>query len=190
VRIVPSTSTPIIDLKDARTFVEQHGLPIIIKAAHGGGGRGMRVVKSLSELDENFQRATSEAKAAFGNGEVFIEKFVERPRQVQILGDHHKDVVHLYERDCSVQRRHQKVIEIAPAPHLPTKIRDAITADAVKLARHVGYQNAGTVEFLVDKDGNHFFIEVNARLQVEHTVTEEVTGIDLVQRQIRDARST
>ena len=140
VRIVAGTSTPIIDLKDAKTFVEQHELPIIFKAAHGGGGRGMRVVKSLSELDESFQRATSEAKAAFGNGEVFIEKFVEKPRhiEVQILGDHYKNVVHLYERDCSVQRRHQKVVEIAPAPSLDSKLRDKMTADAVKLAKHVG----------------------------------------------------
>jgi len=149
----------------------------------------MRVVKSLSELEESFQRATSEAKAAFGNGEVFIEKFIERPRhiEVQIIGDHYKNVSHLYERDCSVQRRHQKVVEIAPAPNLDTKLRDKMTADAVKLAKHVGYQNAGTVEFLLDKSGKHYFIEVNARLQVEHTVTEEVTGIDLVQSQIRVA---
>lgn len=145
----------------------------------GGGGRGMRVVRSMDELEENFQRATSEAKSAFGNGELFIEKFIERPRhiEVQILGDHYNNVVHLYERDCSVQRRHQKVIEIAPAHSLAPEIRDRITADAVKLAKHVGYQNAGTVEFLLDKSGQHYFIEVNARLQVEHTVTEQITGI-------------
>ena len=149
----------------------------------------MRVVKSMSELEENFQRATSEAKAAFGNGEVFIEKFIEKPRhiEVQILGDHHSNVIHLFERDCSVQRRHQKVVEIAPAPHLDHRTRDKMTSDAVKLARHVGYQNAGTVEFLLDKSGKHYFIEVNARLQVEHTVTEEVTGVDLVQSQIKVA---
>lgn len=137
---MPGTSQPIINLKDAKIFVEKHGLPIIFKAAHGGGGRGMRVVKSLSELEENFQRATSEAKAAFGNGEVFIEKFVEKPRhiEVQIIGDHHKNVVHLFERDCSVQRRHQKVVEIAPAPFLSSSIRDLITNDAVKLAKFVG----------------------------------------------------
>ena len=149
----------------------------------------MRIVKSLSELEENFQRAYSEAKSAFGNGELFIEKFVEKPRhiEVQILGDHHNNVVHLYERDCSVQRRHQKVVELAPAPSLDTKIRNNILNDAIKLAKHVGYQNAGTVEFLVDKNGNHYFIEVNARLQVEHTVTEEITGVDLVQSQIKVA---
>ena len=149
----------------------------------------MRVVRSMDELEENFQRATSEAKSAFGNGAVFIEKYIEKPRhiEVQILGDHANNVVHLFERDCSVQRRHQKVVEIAPAPSLPAALRDRITADAVRLAKHVGYQNAGTVEFLLDKEGNHYFIEVNARLQVEHTVTEEVTGIDLVQSQIRIA---
>ncbi len=149
----------------------------------------MRVVKSMSELEESFQRATSEAKAAFGNGEVFIEKFIEKPRhiEVQIIGDHYKNASHLYERDCSVQRRHQKVVEIAPAPKLDSRLRDQMTSDAVKLAKHVNYQNAGTVEFLLDKHGKHYFIEVNARLQVEHTVTEEVTGIDLVQSQIRVA---
>ena len=138
---------------------------------------------------ENFTRASSEAKSAFGNGEMFIEKFIEKSRhiEVQILGDFYNNVVHLYERDCSVQRRHQKVLEIAPAPSLPAELRDRITADAVKLARHVGYQNAGTVEFLLDKSGKHYFIEVNARLQVEHTVTEEITGVDLVQSQIKVA---
>ena len=119
------TEKAITDLKDARQFVEEHELPVIFKAAHGGGGRGMRVVKSLSELDESFRRATSEARAAFGNGEVFIEKFIERPRhiEVQILGDHHSGVSHLYERDCSVQRRHQKVLEIAPAPNLSPQVQ-------------------------------------------------------------------
>lgn len=183
------TEKAIIDLKDARSFVEEHELPVIFKAAHGGGGRGMRVVKSLAELDESFTRATSEAKSAFGNGEVFIEKFIEKPRhiEVQILGDNHLNVSHLYERDCSVQRRHQKVLEIAPAPNLSAESRDRMLDDAVKLAKHVGYQNAGTVEFLLDGQGKHYFIEVNARLQVEHTVTEEITGVDLVQSQIKVA---
>jgi pyruvate carboxylase len=136
-----------------------------------------------------FKMASSEAAAAFGNGAMFIEKFVESPRhiEVQILGDQAGNVIHLYERDCSVQRRHQKVIEIAPAPNLDPKVRDRMTADAVKLAKSVGYSNAGTVEFLLDQSGNYFFIEVNARLQVEHTVTEEVTGVDLVQSQIKIA---
>lgn len=189
VRIMAGTEKAIIDLKDARLFVEEHELPVIFKAAHGGGGRGMRIVKSLSELDESFIRATSEAKSAFGNGEVFIEKYIEKPRhiEVQILGDHHGDVSHLFERDCSVQRRHQKVLEIAPAPNLPESVRNLMTDDAIKLAKHVNYQNAGTVEFLLDAQGKHYFIEVNARLQVEHTVTEEVTGVDLVQSQIKIA---
>lgn len=136
-----------------------------------------------------FQRASSEAKAAFGNGAMFIEKFIERPRhiEVQLLGDKAGNVVHLYERDCSVQRRHQKVVEIAPAPRLAKDVRDRMTANAVRLAKHVGYENAGTVEFLADDTGNFYFIEVNARLQVEHTVTEEITGIDLVQSQIKIA---
>ncbi|CAF0720897.1 unnamed protein product [Brachionus calyciflorus] len=188
-KIIPGTANPINNVEDAKKFAQEHGLPIIFKAAHGGGGRGMRVVKSMDELEENFQRATSEAKSAFGNGDVFIEKFIEKPRhiEVQIMGDKYNNVVHLYERDCSVQRRHQKVVEIAPAPCLPSEIRDRITQDAVRLAQHVGYQNAGTVEFLLDQSGQHYFIEVNARLQVEHTVTEEITGVDLVQTQIRVA---
>ena len=141
----------------------------------------------MKELEENFERASSEALSAFGNGAMFIERFIEHPRhiEVQILGDNYGNVVHLYERDCTVQRRHQKIIEIAPSPNLNPVIRQKILSDAVKLAKHVGYQNAGTVEFLLDEDGTYYFIEVNARLQVEHTVTEEITGIDLVQKQIR-----
>lgn len=177
-KLIPGTNSPILAVEEAKRFAEEHGFPIILKAAYGGGGRGMRVVRNMEDLEENFQRATSEAKAAFGNGELFIEKYIERPRhiEVQILGDNYRNVVHLFERDCSVQRRHQKVIEIAPAHSLSPEIRDRITSDAVKLAKHVGYQNAGTVEFLLDKSGQHYFIEVNARLQVEHTVTEQITG--------------
>ncbi|KAL1417260.1 hypothetical protein MTO96_026996 [Rhipicephalus appendiculatus] len=149
----------------------------------------MRVVKEMSEVEENFQRATSEAKAAFGNGAMFIERFIVRPRhiEVQLLGDKAGNVVHLYERDCSVQRRHQKVVEIAPAANLNPEVRQAMHDDAVRLAKHVGYENAGTVEFLLDETGRHYFIEVNARLQVEHTITEEITGVDLVQSQIKIA---
>ncbi|CAG2167248.1 unnamed protein product [Oppiella nova] len=187
VRVVPGTDRPITDAKDAKEFVATHGLPVIFKAAYGGGGRGMRVVRNEKELVENFERASSEALSAFGNGAMFIERFIEHPRhiEVQILGDNYGNVVHLYERDCTVQRRHQKIIEIAPSPNLNPVVREKILADAVKLARHVGYQNAGTVEFLLDADGTYYFIEVNARLQVEHTVTEEITGVDLVQKQIR-----
>jgi pyruvate carboxylase len=188
-RIIPGTDKSISNVAEAKSFCSQHEFPFILKAAYGGGGRGMRIVRSMDELEENFIRATSEAKSAFGNGEMFIEQYLEKPRhiEVQIIGDFHNNVVHLYERDCSVQRRHQKVLEIAPAPSLPVEIRDRITADAIRIARHVGYQNAGTVEFLLDKSGKHYFIEVNARLQVEHTVTEEVTGVDLVQSQIKVA---
>lgn len=189
VPIVPGTDGPITKAEEAVEFCRKHGLPVIFKAAYGGGGRGMRVVRKMDEVEEMFQRASSEAKAAFGNGAMFIEKFIERPRhiEVQLLGDKAGNVVHLFERDCSVQRRHQKVVEIAPAPRLDPAVRDKMTEHAVRLARHVGYENAGTVEFLVDETGNFYFIEVNARLQVEHTVTEEITGIDLVQSQIRIA---
>ncbi|XP_077284120.1 pyruvate carboxylase isoform X2 [Arctopsyche grandis] len=189
VPIVPGTDGPITTKEEALDFCKKHGLPVIFKAAFGGGGRGMRVVRSMTEVGESFERASSEAKAAFGNGSMFIEKFIERPRhiEVQLLGDKAGNVVHLYERDCSVQRRHQKVVEIAPAPHLHQSIRDRMTECAIRLAKHVGYSNAGTVEFLLDDKGEFYFIEVNARLQVEHTVTEEITGIDLVQSQIRVA---
>lgn len=189
VPIVPGTDAPVITTEQAVDFCKQHGLPVMFKAAFGGGGRGMRVVRKMEEVEESFQRASSEAKAAFGNGAMFIEKFIERPRhiEVQLLGDKAGNVVHLYERDCSVQRRHQKVVEIAPAPRLAIDVRDRMTEHAVKLAQSVGYENAGTVEFLADDKGNFYFIEVNARLQVEHTVTEEITGIDLVQSQIRVA---
>ncbi|XP_035732054.1 pyruvate carboxylase, mitochondrial-like isoform X1 [Vespa mandarinia] len=189
VPIVPGTDGPVRTTDEAMEFCMKHGLPVIFKAAYGGGGRGMRVVRQMEEVREMFERASSEAKAAFGDGAMFIEKFIERPRhiEVQLLGDQAGNVVHLYERDCSVQRRHQKVVEIAPAPRLDIKVRNKMTEYAVKLAKHVGYSNAGTVEFLVDESGNFYFIEVNARLQVEHTVTEEITGIDLVQSQVRIA---
>ncbi|XP_050677665.1 pyruvate carboxylase, mitochondrial isoform X2 [Leptidea sinapis] len=189
VPIVPGTDGPITTKEEALQFCKQHGLPVIFKAAYGGGGRGMRVVREMSEVESSFERASSEALGAFGNGSMFIERFIERPRhiEVQLLGDKAGNVVHLYERDCSVQRRHQKVVEIAPAPMLDPEVRQKMVDCAVHLARHVGYENAGTVEFLLDDKGNFYFIEVNARLQVEHTITEEVTGIDLVQSQIRVA---
>lgn len=182
------TDKPVSSVEEAKTFVVEHGLPVIFKAAYGGGGRGMRVVKSMDEVEENFQRAQSEALAAFGNGAMFIERFIESPRhiEVQLLGDNYGNCVHLYERDCTVQRRHQKIVEIAPSS-LDSATKEKILSDALKLAKFVGYQNAGTVEFLLDKDNNHYFIEVNARLQVEHTVTEQITGCDLVQSQIKIA---
>ncbi|XP_071525855.1 pyruvate carboxylase, mitochondrial isoform X1 [Panulirus ornatus] len=187
VQVVPGTDNPVTTAEEAYEFCVKYGLPVMLKAAYGGGGRGMRVVQELGEVKESFRRASSEAEAAFGNGAMFIEKFIENPRhiEIQVLGDSAGNVVHLYERDCSVQRRHQKLVEVAPAPNLDQKIREAMAADAVKLCKSVNYANAGTVEFLVDSQGNYYFIEVNARLQVEHTVTEEITGIDLVQSQIR-----
>uniref|UniRef100_A0A7N4PKQ5 Pyruvate carboxylase n=1 Tax=Sarcophilus harrisii TaxID=9305 RepID=A0A7N4PKQ5_SARHA len=189
VPVVPGTDNPISSLNEAREFCNTYGLPIIFKAAYGGGGRGMRVVHSFEEVEENYNRAYSEALAAFGNGTLFVEKFIEKPRhiEVQILGDQFGNVLHLYERDCSIQRRHQKVVEIAPATHLDPQLRSRLTSDSVKLAKQVGYENAGTVEFLIDKYGKHYFIEVNSRLQVEHTVTEEITNVDLVHAQIHVA---
>uniref|UniRef100_A0A4W4GX62 Pyruvate carboxylase n=1 Tax=Electrophorus electricus TaxID=8005 RepID=A0A4W4GX62_ELEEL len=187
VPVVPGTDSPISSLQEAREFASTYGFPIIFKAAYGGGGRGMRVVREYEELEENYQRAFSEALAAFGNGALFVEKFIEKPRhiEVQILGDKYGNVIHLYERDCSIQRRHQKVVEIAPAAQLHPHLRDRLTSDSVSLAKKVGYENAGTVEFLVDRHGKHYFIEVNSRLQVEHTVTEEITDVDLVHAQLR-----
>uniref|UniRef100_A0A8B9K170 pyruvate carboxylase n=1 Tax=Astyanax mexicanus TaxID=7994 RepID=A0A8B9K170_ASTMX len=187
VPVVPGTDAPITSQQEAHEFAKTYGFPIIFKAAYGGGGRGMRVVREYEELEENYQRAYSEALAAFGNGALFVEKFIEKPRhiEVQILGDKYGNVIHLYERDCSIQRRHQKVVEIAPAAQLDPHLRDRLTSDSVTLAKQVGYENAGTVEFLVDKHGKHYFIEVNSRLQVEHTVTEEITDVDLVHAQLR-----
>jgi len=184
--ICPGTPTAVTELEEVLPFVAEIGFPVILKAAMGGGGRGMRVVRAAAELPEAFRRASSEAKSAFGDGRMFVERYVQSPRhiEVQILADHHGNVVHLGERDCSVQRRHQKVVEMAPAVGLAEEVRARLHADAVKLARHVGYRNAGTVEFMVAPDGRHYFLEVNPRIQVEHTVTEEVTGVDLVQAQL------
>ncbi|KAK3068736.1 pyruvate carboxylase, partial [Teratosphaeriaceae sp. CCFEE 6253] len=186
---VPGTPGPVAKFEEVKSFTDEHGFPIIIKAAFGGGGRGMRVVWKQEELKDSFERATSEAKSAFGNGTVFVERFLYRPKhiEVQLLGDNHGNVVHLYERDCSVQRRHQKVVELAPAKDLPPATRDAILNDAVKLAKSVNYRNAGTAEFLVDQEGRYYFIEINPRIQVEHTITEEITGIDIVAAQIQIA---
>ncbi|MGN1401845.1 MAG: pyruvate carboxylase [Bacillus sp. (in: firmicutes)] len=183
--VIPGSDGPVSGVEEVSAFGEQYGYPIIIKASLGGGGRGMRIVKSAEEVNEAYDRAKSEAKAAFGNDEVYVEKFVQKPKhiEVQILGDSQGNIVHLYERDCSVQRRHQKVVEIAPSISLSEQLREDICAAAVKLATNVGYINAGTVEFLVAGD-DFYFIEVNPRVQVEHTVTEMITGIDIVQSQI------
>ncbi|KAF6227231.1 hypothetical protein HO133_008673 [Letharia lupina] len=189
VPVVPGTDGPVEKFEDVKSFTDEYGFPIIIKAAFGGGGRGMRVVREQASLKDSFERATSEAKSAFGNGTVFVERFLDRPKhiEVQLLGDNTGNVVHLFERDCSVQRRHQKVVELAPAKDLPTEVRDKILSDAVKLAKSVNYRNAGTAEFLVDQQQRYYFIEINPRIQVEHTITEEITGIDIVAAQIQIA---
>jgi pyruvate carboxylase len=186
---VPGTPEPIQTLQEALLFVKQHGYPIIIKAAAGGGGRGMRIVRNQEELQGAIERARSEAKSAFGNGAVYIEKYLERPKhiEVQIIGDRYGNVVHLFERDCSIQRRHQKVVEVAPSVSLPEELRHRICEAALQLMKTAGYYNAGTVEFLVTPDHQFYFIEVNPRVQVEHTITELITGIDIVQTQIRIA---
>ncbi len=186
VPVVPGTPEPVLHDEEALVFARQHGYPIIVKAAGGGGGRGMRVARSQKELLDGLISARSEAKAAFGNAAVFLERYIERPKhiEVQVLGDQHGNLVHLFERDCSVQRRHQKVVEFAPSLAITPAQREAICADALKIARSVGYRNAGTWEFLLDQEGHHYFIEVNPRIQVEHTVTELITGRNLVQAQI------
>ncbi len=183
--VIPGTDGPVTSVDEVIDFGTQHGFPIIIKASLGGGGRGMRIVNKLEEVSEAYDRAKSEAKAAFGNDEVYVERFIQNPKhiEVQILGDTHGNIVHLYERDCSVQRRHQKVVEIAPSVSLPTELRIRICEAAVKLAKNVNYVNAGTMEFLV-ANGEYYFIEVNPRVQVEHTITEMITDIDIVQSQI------
>lgn len=186
VATIPGIEKPIKSEEDAILFAKSCGYPVMIKAAAGGGGRGMRIAESEDELLEKFQSAKNEAKKAFGDDSMFIEKYLDKPKhiEVQILGDEFGNVVHLYERDCSIQRRHQKVIEYTPAFSLPKSLREEICEDALKIAKSIGYSNAGTVEFLVDSKGDYFFIEVNPRIQVEHTVTEMCTDIDIVQSQI------
>src|SRR5450432_2312980 len=186
VPVVPGTPEPVRTLEAARAFADKIGYPVMVKASAGGGGRGMRVVRAADELAEALERAGSEARKAFGDDSLFLEKLVLRPKhiEVQVLGDNHGNLVHLFERDCSVQRRHQKVVEYAPAWSLPLELRARLAEDALKVARQVNYTNAGTVEFLVSEDGSHYFIEVNPRIQVVHTVTEVITGRDLVQSQI------
>ena len=185
--VVPGSPGPVKTIEEAKEFCNHVNYPVIIKAAFGGGGKGMRVVRNEKELIENFTLASNEAKAAFGNGTIFLERYVEEPRhiEVQVMGDGKGNVVHLFERDCSVQRRHQKVIENAPAVNLDPALRQRILDAACKLCRLINYRSAGTVEFLVDKQNNFYFMEVNPRVQVEHTVTEEITGWNIVETQIR-----
>ncbi|PHV68850.1 ATP-binding protein, partial [Williamsia muralis] len=177
------------DVDELMAAAQSMRFPVFVKAVAGGGGRGMRRVETIDGLREAIEAAAREANSAFGDASVFLEQAVIAPRhiEVQILADQHGNVMHLFERDCSVQRRHQKVIELAPAPNMPAGLREKICADAVAFARKIGYTCAGTVEFLVDRDGNHVFIEMNPRIQVEHTVTEEITDVDLVQSQLRIA---
>jgi len=189
VPVVPGSEGLIETEEEALKVAHEFGYPVLIKATAGGGGKGMRVASNDLTLKSGLEQARTEAEAAFGNGAVYIEKFVERPRhvEVQVIADHHGNVVHLWERDCSTQRRHQKLIEESPAPNLPTKTRKAICDAAVRMIKAANYTNAGTVEFIVDQQNNFYFIEVNARIQVEHPVSEMVTGIDLIKSQIRVA---
>jgi acetyl-CoA carboxylase biotin carboxylase subunit len=186
---VPGTLEPVPDEAAARE-AERIGYPVMLKAAAGGGGKGLRRVTFPGELASALARARSEARAAFGDDRVYLERAIEKPRhvEIQVLGDHHGNAVHLFERECSIQRRHQKVIEESPSPFLTPELRRRMGALAVTLARRTGYVNAGTVEFLVGGDGEPYFLEVNTRLQVEHPVTEMVTGVDLVKLQIRIAQ--
>ncbi|MDR2705704.1 MAG: acetyl-CoA carboxylase biotin carboxylase subunit [Planctomycetaceae bacterium] len=186
---VPGSDGLIKSDGEALKFANSVGFPVLIKATAGGGGRGMRVANNAEQLKTAIQQAVQEAKAAFGNGGVYLEKFIDSPRhiEVQIIADHHGNIVHLWERDCSAQRRHQKLIEESPSPCLAPATRQAMCEAATQLVKESGYTNAGTVEFLLDWDNNFYFIEMNARIQVEHPVTELVTGIDLVKTQIRVA---
>ena len=189
VPILPGSDGIIANEAEALEWAQQVGFPVIVKASAGGGGRGMRIIRSAEELPHMFASAHAEAAAAFGNGDLYMEKFIERPRHIefQVLADEHGNVVSLGERDCSVQRRHQKLIEESPSPAVTPEVRKKINAVLEKTMKEIGYQNAGTVEFLMDEDGSLHFIEMNTRIQVEHPVTEFVTGVDLVKAQLQIA---
>jgi len=189
VPVVPGTPGPVEDSDTALDFAKSIGFPVIIKASAGGGGKGMRVARDVDDFARSFQLARSEALSAFGNGDVYVEKYLERPRHIefQIMGDKHGNVIHLGERDCSVQRRHQKLIEEAPSPAVTPKLRESMGRDAVAGAKAIDYVGAGTIEMLLDSDGKYYFMEMNTRIQVEHPVTEMLTGVDLVKEQIRVA---
>ncbi|MCI0416587.1 acetyl-CoA carboxylase biotin carboxylase subunit [bacterium] len=187
--VVPGTMEPLKDIHQAHRFAEGAGFPLMIKAVAGGGGKGMRLARNSMELEEGFRLAQSEAGSAFGDSSVYLEKKIENPHhvEVQILADHQGNIIHLGERECSIQRRHQKVIEESPSPFINQGTREKMTTVAVNAAKEIGYTNAGTMEFLVDVDQNFYFLEMNTRLQVEHPVTECVTGVDVVKEQIRIA---
>jgi len=189
--MVPGTEGAVSDPAEARKIALEVGLPVLIKASAGGGGKGMRIVEKIDELDEQMARAISEAESSFGDGSVFIERYVTSPRhiEIQVLADQHGQVVHLFERECSIQRRHQKVVEEAPSSVLTPELREAMGNSACDVARACNYYGAGTVEFLVDSNLNYYFLEMNTRLQVEHPVSEMITGLDLVKEQIRIARN-
>jgi acetyl-CoA carboxylase biotin carboxylase subunit len=189
VPVVPGTPGPVDDVEDALAYAVKIGFPVIIKAAAGGGGKGMRVARDADEFARSFQMARSEAASAFGNGSVYVEKYLERPRHIefQILGDTHGNCIHLGERDCSVQRRHQKLIEETPSPAMTPALRKKMGDAAVLGAKSIGYLGAGTMEMLLDEDGSFYFMEMNTRIQVEHPVTEMATGVDLVKEQVRIA---
>ncbi len=190
VPLVPGTAEAITDIPAAKEIAREIGFPVLIKASAGGGGKGMRIVERFEDFEEQMDRAVSEAVSSFGDGAVFIEKFVGSPRhiEIQVLGDHHGNTVYLFERECSVQRRHQKVVEEAPSPVLTPAMRKEMGEAAVNVCKSCNYYNAGTVEFLVDENLNFYFLEMNTRLQVEHPVTEMITGLDLVKEQIKIAR--
>ena len=187
--VIPGSDGNLSGVDEALKCAEKFGYPVMLKATSGGGGRGIRRCENADDLRKNFDRVISEATKAFGSAEIFLEKCIVNPRHIemQVLGDHHGNVVHLFERDCSIQRRHQKLIEIAPSPQLNDQQRTVLADLAVRAAKAVGYQNAGTVEFLLDANNDFYFMEMNTRLQVEHTVTEQITGIDIVREQIRIA---
>ncbi len=189
VPIVPGSPGPVEDVDEALEYAKGIGFPVIIKAAAGGGGKGMRVARDADDFARSFTLARSEALSAFGNGDVYVEKFLERPRHVefQIMGDMHGNVIHLGERDCSVQRRHQKLIEEAPCPVMTPELRERMGEAAIRGAKAINYVGAGTIEMLLDEDGSFYFMEMNTRIQVEHPVTEQLTGVDLVKEQIRVA---
>ena len=184
--VVPGSDGELKDLDQSIKIANEIGYPVMLKATHGGGGRGIRMCDNQAELELAYPRVKSESKKFFANDSLFLEKFVKDPKhiEVQILGDHHGNIIHLFERDCSIQRRHQKLVEVAPSPQLSEKQRNQVTDYALKAAKAVNYVNAGTVEFLLDQDNNFYFLEMNTRLQVEHPITEAITGIDLVQQQL------